>query len=63
MNLRLPGWEQTSKVNHYQFNDNDVVRQVKCRQSNGGSPCKPRKEISQLAHVVKVVSWFIKQSV
>ena len=39
------------------------VRQVKCRQSNRGSPCKPLKQISQIAYMVKVVSQFIKQSV
>jgi len=38
---RLPGREQKSRLIHYQFNHTGVVRQVKCRQSNGGSPRMP----------------------
>jgi len=63
ISLRLPGWEYTSKYNYYQFNNTGAVHQVKCRQSNGGSPRKSLKQLSQIAYMVKVVSSFIKQSV
>jgi len=43
-------------VHHYQFNNTAVISQVKCQQSNGGSPRKPLKQISQVAYMVKVAS-------
>jgi len=60
----LTRWrEQTSTVYYYLFNNTGVIRQVKCRQSNGALPHKSLKQIRQIVYKVKVMSYSIKRSV